>query len=261
MRDPENIGRLKSEINRLIGFDCSQYSEKFIERRIRVRLRANDVDSISEYLRILNSDDEEKEKLDKELSIHVTHFFRDYDMWQAFMEEVIPLVGNLKRKVRIWSAGCSTGEEPVSIAISFLESGEDISFSIEATDIDHGTIEKAKQGIYEENQFREMPAGLKEKYFDDLGDGRYQVKPEVSRLIEYKIGDIHTYRPRRVDIIFCRNTVIYFNREAKARLYEDFYEVLNNDGFLVIGKTEVLQGEAREKLQILNPRERIYVKE
>ena len=267
IKDKENLESVKKTITRLVGFDCSQYSDTFITRRVEMRLRANAMGSFAEYNIFLTKSEEERKNLNKELSIHVTNFFRDKEMWKVFKDEVIPMVVKLKKekklsRINIWSAGCSSGEEPLSIAICFLETLglKSYNVSIIGTDIDAATIEKAKKGEYEEPQFREMEPSWKEKYFN-LGDGLFKANDEIMSMIQYKTANIHTLRPKNLDIIFCRNTVIYFSIDAKSGLYNDFYDCLNKDGFLIIGKTEILQGTAREKFQVFDGKERIYINE
>ena len=271
IKDPENFGHLKEKINENIDFNIDQYTDTFLSRRFEVRIRANNLNSYSDYLKVFLNSPEEKEKLNKELAIHVTNFLRDASMWSFFQEKVIPDLIKKKnekgnKKIRIWSAGCSTGEEPLSIAICFFEAlGNDLrGFEIEilGTDVDAKTIERAKEAKYEEIQFREMGPELKKKYFDDIGEGLLIPKDDIRKLTEYRVLDLFSpNKPSNFDIIFCRNTVIYFNLEAKSRLYEEFFHLLNDYGFFIMGKTEIMQGKAREMFKIFDSKERIYHKE
>jgi len=267
IKDKELFDKVKKTISNLVGFDCSQYSDTFVARRVEVRLRANSMDSLGDYNALLQKSEDERKSLSKELSIHVTNFFRDKEMWLVFKDEVIPTLARLKQekklsRVTVWSAGCSSGEEPLSIAICFLEAGiQRLTVNIVATDIDPATVERAKNAEYEEQQFREADPKLKDRYFSDAGDGLFKANPELLRMIQYKAADIHAFRPANIDIIFCRNTVIYFSLTAKSKLYGDFYDCLNAGGFFIMGKTEVLQGPARDKFQIFDPKERVYFKE
>lgn len=272
VKDTRNYKPLKQAIQRYIGFDCSRYSDSFLSRRIEVRLRANNINSYGRYLDILKTDLEEREHLNKELTIHTTNFFRDITFWNAFIDEALPTLIALKKEkasktINVWSAGSSTGEEPLSIAISICEAlGKDLdkfTVMIQATDISTATIETAKQAIYSEKQFTEMPKEYRNKYFEKVDEkGFYVPRPVIKQMITYKKGDIVSpLKPRNIDIIFCRNTVIYFGMKTKFNLYVDFYRCLNKGGFFIMGKTEVLLGPAREKFQMFNEHERIYVKE
>lgn len=269
--DSEKFEHVKRTITRLIGFDCSQYSNSFLARRTEVRIRANNMDSYSEYSRLLQKSKEERDKLNKELTINVTNFFRDAVMWDVFKDEVIPTMIKLKKekalnKIRIWCVGCSSGEEPLSIAICFLEAlGHTLKrfdVSISGIDMDPMMIENARRGLYEEHQFREMNERYRNKYFDKAEDGSYKAKKEIMDMVSCKVGDVFSaFKPKNLDIIFCRNTVIYFSKDAKSKLYEDFYDCLSDEGFFIMGKTEILQGPAREKFQVFDGKERIYIKE
>lgn len=270
VKDPENIEQLKKKVSELIDFDCNKYSDSFLARRFFIRLRKNNILTYKEYIPILIKSREEQEELKKELTIHVTHFFRDKDFWNALKDEVIPTLCEEKKEktqhtINIWSAGCSSGEEPISIAITFLEAlgpkTQDYRINILGTDYDSEILKKALNANYEEQQFRETDAKIKEQYFTKTAAGTYTPKPEITSMIKYKQADLFSNTERNMDMIFCRNVVIYFDRDAKRMLYNKFYESLNPGGYLILGKTEYLDGEAREKLKIVNMRERIYKKE
>lgn len=272
VKDLRNYENLKKTIIEFVGFDCSQYTDPFLMRRIEVRLRATGIRSYREYSRVLRKSEEERKKLNKELTIHTTNFFRDKSLWEVLIKEAIPTLAGIKKEnrsktINVWSAGCSSGEEPLSIAICFYEAlGKDLegfNIKILATDRDKETIQRAQEAVYGKEQFREMPAGFKEKYFEKIDEeGFYVPKPIIKSSITYKVGDIILpIKPRNMDIIFCRNTVIYFDLKTKLELYDDFFRCLNKNGFFIMGKTEVLLGTTRECFQMFNEKERIYVKE
>jgi len=271
IKDIENLGKLKEKITALVGFDCSKYSDAFLVRRISVRLRANQYEMYLDYIKLLENNEDEREMLHKELTIHVTNFFRDKIMWDLFKKRVIPVLIEMKktkqfRTISVWSAGCSSGEEPLSIAICFLEilgpRLEGFDIRILGTDINAEMIETAKAGLYEEQQFSEMNPDYLEKYFEKVDDNIFRANKEIMNMVRYKAGDILSDpRPFNVDIVFCRNTVIYFSVEAKSRLYEDIFLSLNNGGFFILGRTEILQGPARQKFTVFDSRERIYHKD
>lgn len=263
IKDAENWNLLTQTINKEVKFKCEEYNKNFLSRRVEVRLRTLNLNSYKEYAEILKNDEKEQQKLRTELTIHVTHFFRDKEFYDAFKDEIIPLLKN-KKEIKIWSAGCSTGEEPYSIVICFKEKlGENLEnkkISIIAQDYCQDTIEKAKIGEYEEYQFREMPIEYKEKYFEKINE-KYKVKEDLKKYVKFETADILREKPRNLDIIICRNTVIYFEAETKAKLYVDFYDILNKEGIFILGKTETINGPAREKFKVLNAKERIYKKE
>lgn len=271
MADEAAFEKLKHTVSRLLDFDCSQYSHSFLARRFETRLRATAIADYESYELFLAETPEEQEHLLNELTIHITHFFRDAPVWNAFRTGVIPLLRSLRKEqgittIKIWSAGCSTGEEPISIAISFYEAlGPQLGglkVTILASDRDKGTIAKALEATYDEEQLRETPESIKDRYFDQDEHGFYHPVQKILDLIQYRVADIiNVAKPRDLDAIFCRNTVIYFDRVTKEKLYVDFFDSLRQNGFLIMGKTETLFGPARDKFQFFDNRERIYCKE
>lgn len=266
-KDPENWEFLKERITKVVGFNTSNYEDKFLKRRVECRLRALDLDSYSEYAKILISDPNEKDALHKELTIHFTSFFRDKEVFDVFFAQTIFELLDKKEKegnlsLKIWSAGASTGEEAFSIMMMLSEIlGErlkDFKISIIATDIDAQTIEKAKKGEYDEVQLREAPEGYIEKYFEKEGDV-YRVKEDIRKYIRFSVGDIlQPMKPKLIDVLFCRNTVIYFDQKVKERLYLDFAQCINLGGFLILGQTETLTGPAREYFKSIDNKHRVY---
>lgn len=273
MAQNHHFNKLKESIEREVAFVTSNYADHFISRRIECRLRALNLELTDyfKYEQILNGDSGEQKKLLKELTIHVTHFFRDKSLWDTLSNKLIPDLINQKKsvnsnRIRIWSAGSSTGEEACTILMCFHEAlGSkfyDYDIRIEAHDFDHPTVEFARQGIYDELQFKETDSQIKNKYFDLLEDGRYKVKSLISKHISFNQSDILSVnRPRNMDLVFCRNTVIYFTPPTKIKLYEEIHKsVLNNNGYFVMGKTETLLGESRELFEVYDSAERIYHK-
>lgn len=270
VRDEEYWEILKNRVWDMLDFDTREYSDKFIRRRIEGRMRHLSINSFREYADTLVTDRGEAEHLFKSLNIHVTHFFRDRSMYNELKSRVLPELIETKKKsvanpmIRVWSAGCSTGEEPISVLICLLEvlkDGADRHFiSIIGTDRDKFAIKKAKEGLYEPVQFRETEEGYLEKYFILNDENHISLKPEYRKYISYEVGDIISEYKMMFDIILCRNTVIYFHPETKTRLYLRFFEALNPGGFFIMGKTEILLGKARERFETFNLRERIFRK-
>lgn len=267
--DKQYWALLKKKIKQLHIFNCDNYSDSFLLRRIGCRLRALEINSYSEYMGILEKNFDERSKLLKELTIHVTHFFRDAGLYEKIKENVIPLLMSIKgresdSKIRIWCAGCSSGEEAYSIAMLLKEvMGSRINrfnISIIGTDIDKASIEKAKAGIYEEARLKETNTAYTKKYFD-MSEDYYKIKDEIKELVEFKVGDIlSTIGPKNIDLLLCRNTVIYFNKELKERLYVDFFNSLSENGYLVLGMTESLLGPASDMFMTVDNVHRIYQK-
>ncbi|MBN1793041.1 protein-glutamate O-methyltransferase CheR [Candidatus Woesearchaeota archaeon] len=259
---------LKDEIEKLIGFECDKYSEKFLKRRIGVRMKISGAgEDYKAYAQIIKDNEEERRRLKKELTVHTTNFFRDKSLWELLTREIIPSAlskNKLTDSITIWSAGCSTGEEPLTIAICALEAQASSirkkKIKIIATDIDPETIKKAQEARYEEEQFKEMEPRLKEKYFLKNADGTYSPTSGIRQCIEYQVQNILTAKITGCEMIFCRNTVIYLDLEAKRWLYSKFHKSLKEEGFLVLGKSEILQGEAKDMFQPYDNDERVYVR-
>ncbi len=273
--DEENWPLLEKEISKITGFDCSQYSKTFLKRRIATRIYALNLDtgnvkSYKDYITILNNNIDEKDLLLKELTIHVTSFFRNKDAYDVFIATTMMELLNKKKeqnnkKIKIWCAGCSSGEEPYSIAMILRDLlGErinDFSITILGTDLSAETIEKAKKGVYEEQQLKEAPADYVEQYFNKNEVGLYLIKDEVKNMVRFEAADIlDEDKPKFLDVLFCRNTVIYFEKELKEKLYVDFYNCLAKRGYFVMGMTESLSGKAREMFIAVDNANRIYQK-
>lgn len=260
---------LKKDIFNIMSLDCDQYKDPYLQRRIAVRMRATGTKDYAGYRSYLRTDPDEHRKLMADITINVTQFFRDAPVFKTIEEEVLPKLiydrfteGN--SSIRIWSAGCSTGEEPYSVAIILRELfGEDIGsadLTIIGTDIDDECLEKARTGSYLPRQVLNVPRPYLEKYF--TFDGKeYHLCDEVLEMVEFRHLDLFKGTlGKGWDMIFCRNVVIYFTKEMQERLYLDFYNVLNRGGYFIMGNTESLVGPALKKFVQLKARERIYIK-
>ncbi|NOZ59013.1 MAG: protein-glutamate O-methyltransferase CheR [Euryarchaeota archaeon] len=260
---------LRRRIKEIINFNSDYYEEKHLRRRVAIRMRALDMSSYREYLKLLERSPEERERLMRVLTVNVTEFFRNPETFVVIHREVLPELIRMKeengsRVLRIWSAGCASGEEPYSLAMLVKEnlgSRRDFRVRIMATDIDRDSLEKAKRGEYLEKELLGVAREYIRKYFERRGEV-YRIKRELREMVTFERRDLISDRKYgAVDLILCRNVIIYFSRELKEKLFMDFYESLNPRGFLVLGKTENLSGEARKKFKIYNNVERIYRKE
>jgi chemotaxis methyl-accepting protein methylase len=245
---------LTQKISRTRGLSCASYKDKCLKRRIAVRMRARGVHTYDDYSRLLDQDAREYQELLDTLTINVTKFYRNAETWEALR----PYVQQLARQgtpLRIWSAGCASGEEPFTIAVLLAELG--IDGHIDATDIDRLSLERTREAQYVEGAFSEMPAALRRRYFPN-GAATAQLRAMV-RVLPH---DLTRERPPHppYDLIVCRNVVIYFERQAQERLFDVFVAALRPGGVLLLGKVETLFGAAREKLTLADPRERIYTK-
>jgi chemotaxis methyl-accepting protein methylase len=267
--DDAGFHALMAKITRDRGFQCSSYKDKCLRRRIAVRMRAKGSITHSEYAGILDADPREYDRLVRSLTINVTKFFRNWETFSVIQQKVVPALWERReRELRVWSAGCASGEEAYSLAIlmhKYAVERSDLSrldrLSIVGTDIDAHCLEDAEAAEYGETALGDTPATLRQDYFTDVG-GRYAMLPEVRRLVKFQCSDLLRSDPPFEDIhlIVCRNVVIYFEREAQDALFEEFHRALAPGGFLVLGKVETLLGSARSMFSPVNARERIFRK-
>lgn len=262
--DSDLEGLLKT-IEEQMGLQCGAYKESCLRRRIAVRMRACDVRTYTDYAAVLARDPDENDRLLSALTINVTKFYRNRDTWNALAERVLPILWQARKgNVRCWSAGCATGEEPYTMAILLLElarhDGDGVANvgRVDATDLDPESLSRAEKGSYEETALEEMPPELVDRYFScDLPRSILQ---SVKQRVELRRHDITVELPPNppYDIIVCRNVLIYFDRPTQERLFRQFVQSLASGGYLVLGKTETLSGNVRERLELVDARERIY---
>jgi len=273
MENYEDLKLLLNEVFKERHIDFSQYREQLIQRRVAMRLRVTKCHSYPEYIDFLKHNRNEMDTLLDALTINVTQFYRDPRVFQAIAEKIIPRlftakVIEKKEIVRIWSCGCSGGEEATTILILiseyFKENKKKINkprIFIYGTDIDKCSIEKAGEGIYEEYEFKDMPAGLKERYFLPVDNRHFERKKELNQFLFFREQDVIRSEPvKNVDLILCRNLFIYFKRELQEQCLEKFYGALNRDGFLVLGLTESLWGASAKRFVDFDRENRIYAK-
>jgi chemotaxis methyl-accepting protein methylase len=260
---------LTEKITRDRGFRCSSYKDKCLRRRIAVRMRAKGTASHDEYAGILDTDPHEYERLMRSLTVNVTKFFRNWETYEAIQKTVIPeLWDRREEELRIWSAGCASGEEPYSLGILLHHHAEKTrsmsrldSISILGTDIDTDCLRDADRALYATPALAETPAGLRERYFAEVA-GLHTVIPEVRSLARFEQSDLLAFHTpvNNVHLLVCRNVIIYFERHAQDELFLMFHRVLAEGGLLVLGKVETLLGEARGLFSPVNARERIFRK-
>jgi chemotaxis methyl-accepting protein methylase len=249
------------------GFGCASYKDKCLRRRIAVRMRARGVHDYAEYARVLDSDQAEYDRLLDALTINVTKLFRNWETYTVLRERVVPALAALPDPViNVWSAGCSSGEEPYSLAALFHEHGERTNTSslierrvrVLGSDIDARSLEAAERGTFEESDFSETPRDLRQRYF--APDAPFTIVSEVRRMVRFERRDLLAEAPPAgpLHLICCRNVLIYFDRETQERLFQKFRDALAPTGFLVLGKVETLLGAARTRFAAVDGRERIF---
>jgi chemotaxis protein methyltransferase CheR len=228
-----------------------------------MRIRACGQHAVAPYLQLLRHNQEEMDRLLATLSIHVSHFFRNPSTFTTLQRHILPELlqqtAQQKRPLRIWSAGCAGGEEPYSLALllaELLPFGQNLSLL--GTDISPAVLEQARAGLYERSRLAEVPATVLQRYFSGEGD-KLRLSDEVRRMVAFRQHNMLVEeRFPVVDLILCRNVLIYFSRAEQEKILSRFAASLPEHGFLVLGKAETLVGGGRNYFQVECAMERIY---
>jgi two-component system CheB/CheR fusion protein len=247
--DPQALIELEGLLGSLRqhhGLDFSAYKRPSLLRRVLLRMQTAGAPDFTAYLERLQSDPAEAGRLFDAILINVTGFFRDPTSWEYLRDHVVPRLvdGEGRPDIRIWSAGCASGEEVYSIAMLLASAmGADAFRSrvrLYATDLDEAALEHARQGVYAARIARDVPPGLLDEWFDRRGDS-YAVSPELRRAIIFGRHDLVQDAPiSRIDLLICRNCLMYFTPEAQARIIARYHFALAPGGMLFLGKAETL---------------------
>ncbi len=258
---------LARKISAGVGLALDVYKDKCVRRRIAVRMRACGVQTYADYGAMLDRSPNELVYLKDALTINVTRFYRNAETWNAVRGTVVPrLCESEPAALRVWSAGCASGEEAYTVAMLFADhfhaqgrSERVIRLSVDASDIDAQSLERAEAACYRHEALAEVPARYVERYFTTSSDG-YRIQPTLRRQVRVHRHDLTREAPLRRDyhLILCRNVVIYFDRPMQERLFPRFVDALAPGGYLVLGKVETIFGPARDRLKLIDARERIY---
>jgi two-component system CheB/CheR fusion protein len=225
--------------------------------------------TLEEYVSYLNDHPNEVEELINVVTIHVTGFFRDRDAYDALAENIFP--GLLEGKysggrgaIRVWSAGCSTGEETYSTAITLIhflkERKIDCKVEIFGTDISEESCRAARSGFYPAEKVSGLPQYLLKRYFDAEGSG-YRISRDIRRHVKFKVHDLFSESPfSMLDLVVCRNVLIHFEHAARGDVLAHFHKSLRDEGFLILGKSEAMSGPALGLFKLVEPRSKIYRK-
>ncbi|MEH2232318.1 MAG: chemotaxis protein CheB [Nostoc sp.] len=249
------------------GVDFSHYKPNTLDRRIQRRMLLYKLERLEDYAQYLQENPSEVKALYEEILIHVTYFFRDPEAFQLLKERVFPSIIQNKSPglpIRIWVAGCSTGEEVYSIAISLLEFLSDKvtppPIQIFATDISEIAIDKARSGIYVENQMIEVSPERRRRFFNALEGGGYQISKVVRELCVFARQDLGRDPPfSNLDLVSCRNVLIYLDETLQKRILPIFHYSLNPTGFLLLGTSEST-GKYSELFTLIDRKNKIYAK-
>ena len=264
---PEKFEQVLRFISEARGVDLCSYRPRFTYRHLRSRMIETKSADCGEYINYLKDNPEEIDNFLGELSINVTHFFRDAEVFKEFQSGALAALIDYKRKnklnlIRLWSAGCASGQEPYSLAIMMKESlsgNDEFTVKVWATDVDAKTLERARAGEYDAKDLRETDKKILDKYFQPSYNGKYLVADEIKEMVRFEKRNLISEPGLKfIDIIFCRNVMIYFTRDQQEALFNKFHQSLNSGGYLVIAKVESIWN--KELFTCLDARNKIYKK-
>jgi len=252
--DVRHFVKLRDFIYRLTGIYFEEKKLYFVKKRVLAEMKRHGFEDFTSYYRALRfgRNEELLQSLINALTTNETYFFREFDQLAVFAEECLPLVCEAKerrgvKRLRIWSAGCSTGEEPYTLSIILLEMIDDLpswDARIEATDIDTRALDFARRGVYGLRSVKHVPEEYFRKYFRPAGPNLFAVTEEVKALVRFYhlnlLDGEKMSRMKGFDFIFCRNVLIYFDEKARRQVVEHFYRALLPGGFIFLGHSESL---------------------
>lgn len=237
----------KKDYLRLSGIDLNSYKESQMKRRIDNFVLKYEVSCYSNFLELLKKDRDVYDKFVTYLTINVSEFYRNPAQWNTLASDVIPrLIKRFGKRLTIWSAACSTGDEPYSLAMVMSDFLPFHQIQIIATDLDNQVLDKARKGYYSEKSLKGLPQKYKDKFIQVDDMGICKVSNELKSCITFKQHDLlkDSY-PQGVHMIVCRNVMIYFTEEAKDEIYKKFAASLCKDGILFVGSTEQIIGASQ----------------
>lgn len=263
----EELAEVGAILKRWRGFSLAVYKDSCMKRRVAIRMRSTRSADAAAYCDLLNHSGQELDLLQKSLTIHVSQFFRNHSVFEKLRKDVLPKLfasrsENRDEQLQFWCLGCAGGEEPYSLAIMlrefFNKEIRQARLSLLATDIDDKTLQAARTAAFDEGRLREMPIGLRERYFRRDGE-LFRLIPEIRDMVIFRQGDMcnpEEYAPS--DLVLCRNALIYFARPEQERILNRIADILAPGGILVLGKSEVLVGSSRGRFTPVCRTERIY---
>jgi chemotaxis protein methyltransferase CheR len=235
---------------RKTGMQFQENKKYYVERRVADRITKTNSQSFREYFNLVRFQlsGTEMQSLVNSMTVNETYFFREDYQFTSLVSGILPEIAKTKPKgqpIRIWSMPCSSGEEPYSIAINILERWDQAdawNIEITASDIDTKILTEARAGLYGERSVSRVPPAIKQKYFNRRADGNYQLCEELRESIDFSVVNIvdpiHTRRFRDIDVIFCRNLLIYFDDIGRRQAAEMFFDTMAPGGFLCLGHSE-----------------------
>lgn len=229
----------KKNIRKLTDIDLSCYKEKQMKRRIDTLIGNHKIDGYEKYVELLKTDQAAFDEFVSYITINVSEFYRNPEQWSFLEKEIFPeLIDRFGKKLKIWSAACSTGDEPYSLVMALSKFMPISKIDILATDLDQQIIAKAKVGLYRDKSIVGVPEDLKKKYFTKVGPS-YRISEEVKSRVQFQQHNLlKDPYPTGCHLIVCRNVLIYFTEAAKKEVFQKFFDSLAPGGTLFIGSTE-----------------------
>lgn len=230
----------KQSIFELTKIDLNSYKERQMKRRIDALIGKYKIEGYDAYVKKIKADSEMYEEFVNYLTINVSEFYRNPEQWRIMEEEILPhLLSKYGNRLKIWSAACSTGDEPYSLVMLLSKFMPLSNIKIIATDIDKQVLEKAQLGLYNEKSLKALPDEFKDKYFTKVNGKTYQISDKIKNCVDFKTHNLlKDPYPKDCHMIVCRNVLIYFTEEAKNDIYQNFVSSLKSDGILFVGSTE-----------------------
>jgi chemotaxis protein methyltransferase CheR len=252
-----DFGVIAKRAHQEFGLHLTEAKKDLVYSRLTKRLRQLGITDFRDYVRLLEEDEAERVHMLSALTTNVTQFFREDHHFKTLRDTVLPgLIAKARQggRVRIWSAGCSAGQEPYSLAFTLLEVFPEAAkhdIRILATDVDPAILARATAGIYDGDEAKSLPAAIKDRFATISEKGSLTVGPQARALISFGELNLMAAWPFRglFDVIFCRNVAIYFDKDTQAQLWQRFGSQLAQDGYLFIGHSERLNGPASGQFQ------------
>ncbi|GAA0458918.1 protein-glutamate O-methyltransferase CheR [Alkalibacillus silvisoli] len=231
------------QVNKRTGIDLSLYKEKQMKRRLTTLRDKRGFNHFHDYFKAMIENEQLYYEFLDRMTINVSEFYRNSTRWETFRVKILPNLMKGKQSLKVWSAACSTGEEPYTIAMILSDYFPLDQITVHATDIDEQALNRAKEAVYPERSLKEVPEDKKRKFFTKKGN-YYVLSEEIKQCVQFSKHNLlaKSYKTS-YDLIVCRNVLIYFTEEAKSQVYEWFSQSLVTGGVLFVGSTE----------QIFNP--------
>ncbi|MFC2947689.1 CheR family methyltransferase [Virgibacillus sediminis] len=241
------------KIRKKTGINLSLYKEQQMKRRLEALSGRHGFQDLKSFYTGIDRDDQLLEQFLSHMTINVSEFFRNESQWKVLEKLIVSGPLQDRAKLKVWSAACSSGEEPYSLGILLSEHRDPGTFSITATDLDKSILQQAKQGIYPASALKKLEKATIQEHFQEKSPGVYQINDPIKRLINFRQSDLLKDRfQRNFDLIVCRNVMIYFNEEAKHTLLNKLSQSLAKGGVLFIGSTEQIFNPSQYGLETIS---------